>query len=53
MVALTAVTSGAAAWSLRPPPYQPFTTVVFGPGRGALLVGGAAAPAGCLGWSRV
>ena len=26
------VTSGMAAWSLRPPPDQPFTTVVFAPG---------------------
>ena len=94
LLALTAVTTAAAAWSLRPPPDQPFTTVVFRPGlgppqvfaalaaadarlvwsdpamgvllvevaparrwrfygRGALLVGGAGAPAGCLGWSRV
>lgn len=32
MLAVTAATTGAAAWSLRPPPDQPFTTVVFRPG---------------------
>jgi uncharacterized membrane protein len=31
LLVLTATTVGAAAWSLRPPPGQPFTTVVFRP----------------------
>ena len=88
------LTTGAAAWSLRPPADQAFTTVVFAPGagqaqvwralsaadarlvwsdpamgvvvvdvapdrrwgfyrRGALLVSGSGAPAGCFNWSRV
>ncbi len=94
LLALTLGTASAAAWSLRAPADQPFTTVVFRPGmapaqvaatlarhearlvwadpamgvvvveappgralrlyaEGALLVGGAGLPAGCLGWSRV
>jgi Predicted membrane protein (DUF2243) len=32
LLALTALTAGAGAWSLEPPPNQPFTTVVFAPG---------------------
>lgn len=93
MLALTALTLAAAAWSLRPAPGQPFTTVVFRPGiapaqvfaalgaqdarlvwsdpagavivvavdpadrwgfyrHGALLVGGAGTPAGCIAWTR-
>jgi uncharacterized membrane protein len=32
LLALTALTAGAGAWSLKPPPNQPFTTVVFAPG---------------------
>lgn len=32
LLALTASTTGAGAWSLKPPPDQPFTTVVFAPG---------------------
>ncbi|BBK43301.1 hypothetical protein STVA_33210 [Allostella vacuolata] len=32
LLLLTAGTAGAGAWSLRPPPGQPFTTVVFRPG---------------------
>ena len=34
MLLLTAGTAGAGAWSLRPPPDQPFTTVVFRPDYG-------------------
>jgi uncharacterized membrane protein len=32
LLALTALTAGAGAWSLKLPPNQPFTTVVFAPG---------------------
>lgn len=34
MLLLTGVTAGAGTWALRPPPDQPFTTVVFRPGYG-------------------
>jgi uncharacterized membrane protein len=93
VVALTAlIILGAGYWAGRPPPGQPFTTIVFAPNvseadalghvlartdalawfdgagvyvvtgvsqseafelyaRGALLVAGAGAPAGCFGWS--
>ncbi|MFZ5780932.1 MAG: DUF2243 domain-containing protein [Pseudomonadota bacterium] len=34
LVLLTCTTLAAGAWSLRPPPGQPFTTVVFAPGVG-------------------
>lgn len=32
MLALTALTAGTGAWSMRPPPDQPMTAVVFRPG---------------------
>ncbi len=35
LLALTLGTAGAGAWALRPPPNQPFTTVVLRPGIGS------------------
>ena len=52
LLALTVVTLGGAIWSLRPPPDQPFTTVVFRPGleRQQVLAALAAADARLV-WS--
>ncbi|HEX7008068.1 MAG TPA: DUF2243 domain-containing protein [Alphaproteobacteria bacterium] len=52
MALLTAATVGAGAWSLVPPPDQPFTAVVFRPGHGAPQVFAALASADArLVWS--
>jgi hypothetical protein len=49
---LAALTGGAAAWSLREPPGQRFTTVVFAPGAGPAQVFAALDAAGArLVWS--
>ena len=45
-LALTALTVGAGAWSLKPPPNQPFTTVVFAPGTEPQQILSAVAVAG-------
>lgn len=42
---LAVLTAGAGAWALRPPPGQPFTTVVFAPGSSPQAVFAAVAEA--------
>ena len=48
MLAAGLLTTGAAAWSLRPPADQPFTTVVFAPGAGQAQVWRALSAADAL-----